>query len=125
VVLADDHPAIRALLHHLLETEFEVVADVADGADLVTAVSLLKPDVIVTDIGMPGCDGLSATRAVMCEDPHARVVITTVDGDPDSVDRGLAAGALGYVLKHVAGDELIPAIHAALRGERHVSRAQE
>jgi DNA-binding NarL/FixJ family response regulator len=120
VLLAEDHPSNSALLRDLLQTEFEVVAAVHNGQALLTAASALSPDVIVTDIGMPGCDGIVATRTILRTHPAMRIVFVTVHDEADYIERGLEAGALGYVLKHAAGDELLPAVHAALRGERHV-----
>ena len=93
-----------------------------DGRALVSAAEQLSPDVIVTDISMPGLDGIAAATAILRRNPAARIVFVTVHGDPSLVERGLATGALGYVLKLAAGDELVPAVHAALRGERQVSR---
>ena len=120
VLLADDHADNAALLRDLLEGECEVVACVGDGVALVEAAERLTPDVIVTDIGMPGLDGIEAAREVLRRHPDTRVVFVTVHTDPAIVARGLASGAHGYVLKREAGDELLPAVRAATRGERHV-----
>ena len=76
LVLADDHPETRALLRGLLDTEFDVVGLVADGPALVRAAQLLTPDVIVTDIGMPGMDGIAAATEVLRTNPGMRVVLT-------------------------------------------------
>jgi len=122
LLLADDHAGTRSLLRLLLEPEFDVVADVADGQALVTAARRLSPDVIVTDISMPGIDGITATAAILARNPAARIVLITVYSDISLLDRGLSSGAMGYVLKGRAGDELVPAVHAALRGERYTSR---
>ena len=122
LLLADDHAETRELLRSLLQPEFDVIADVEDGSALVSAAELLLPDVIVTDISMPGLDGLAAATAILQNNPAARIVFVTVHGDRILVERGLATGALGFVLKLEAGDELIPAVHAAVRGERQVSR---
>ena len=121
VLLADDHAMNTALLRQLLRPTFDVVADVADGAALIAAAERLSPDVIVTDIGMPGVDGIEAARRILARTPDVRIVFVTVDNDPDVARKGLATGAFGYVVKLVAGDELVPAIFAALRGERHVA----
>jgi len=122
VLLAEDHAAVAEQLRGVLEPEFEVVALVGDGHALLDAVEAFRPDAIVTDIAMPGVDGITTTRAILRRNPDARIVFVTVHGEPALVQQGLAAGALGYVLKLVAGDELVPAVHAALRGERHLSR---
>jgi DNA-binding NarL/FixJ family response regulator len=70
---------------------------------------------------MPGLDGIAATVALRARHPAARVVLVTVHDDPDLAERGYAAGALAYVLKHTAARELVPALRAALRDERYVS----
>lgn len=118
VLLADDQTSNMALLQEILQTDFEVVATVHDGQALVDAEASLSPDVIVTDIAMPILDGIGATREILRRNPRARVVFVTVYADAALVRRGLAIGGLGYVQKVTAGDELVPAVWAALRGER-------
>jgi len=122
-MLADDHAETRELLRGLLMTDFDIVADVADGEALVSLTRQLAPDVVVTDIAMPGLDGIEAAFLIHGRQPEVRIVLVTVHGDSWLVERGLMAGALGYVLKGAAGDDLVPAVHAALDGERYVSRA--
>jgi len=122
VLLADDHRDTRALLRSLLESEFEVVADVENGQALISAASELMPDIIVTDISMPCVDGIAAATVILRANPLARIVFITVHGDISLVERGLSTGALGYVLKLAAGDELMLAVRAALGGERYISR---
>ena len=102
-----------------------MIAQVQDGHALVTAAERLSPDVIVSDISMPGLDGIAAATVILRKNPAARIVFVTVHSDPILVERGLATGALGYVLKRAAGEELLPAVQSALRGERHVSRVPE
>ena len=121
VVLAEDHAGIAEQLRELLEPEFEVVATVADGHALLRAVDDAHPDVVVTDIGMPRLDGIAATVALLARRPDTRVVLVTVHDDPELAERGYAAGALAYVSKHSAGHELVPAVRAAMRGDRYVS----
>jgi DNA-binding NarL/FixJ family response regulator len=123
LLLADDHLETAEQLRRLLQPEFDVVAHVTDGRTLVEYAERLAPDVIVSDISMPDIDGITAAAAILRQNPDARIVLVTVHGDPSLVTRGLETGALGYVLKCSAGDDLIPAIDAALRGERHVSDA--
>ena len=121
VLLADDHIETAEQLRELLEPEFEVVALVEDGRALVGAAAQLSPDAIVADISMPGLDGIEASALIRLRDPDARIVLVTVHSESILVARGLAAGALGYVLKDAAGDELVAAVHAALDGRRFVS----
>jgi DNA-binding NarL/FixJ family response regulator len=121
VVLAEDHAGVAEELQRLLEPEFDVVAVVAHGDALLRAADDFRPDLIVTDIVMPGLDGIAATAALLARRPGTRVILITVHDDPDLAALGYAAGALAYVLKHTAGRELLPALRAAMRDERYVS----
>jgi DNA-binding NarL/FixJ family response regulator len=123
VLLAEDHAETLDLLSLLLQREFEVLGSVQDGHALISAAQQMAPDVIVTDISMPGLDGIAAAAIIRRVDPLARIVLVTMHTEPSLVARGLAAGALGYVLKLAAGDDLVPAVHAALEGRRYVSAA--
>ena len=122
VLLAEDHAETAERLRKLLRSDFDVIASVDDGAALVEAADRLSPDAIVTDIALPGIDGIEAAVLIRRHDPNARIVFVTVHAEAMFVEAGLAAGALGYVLKDSAGDELITAIRAALGGTRYVSR---
>jgi DNA-binding NarL/FixJ family response regulator len=123
LLLADDHLETTALLRELLQPEFEVLANVTDGQTLVEYAARLAPDVIVSDIGMPALDGIAAAKAILRAMPSARIVFVTVHNDRSLAARALATGALGYVLKLSAGDDLIPAIRAAERGQTFVCPA--
>jgi DNA-binding NarL/FixJ family response regulator len=121
VVLAEDHVAMAAQLRAVLKPACEVVATVTDGVTLLAAVDALTPDVIVTDITMPGINGIQAAREILRRHPDACIVVVTVHSDALVVEQCLAAGARAYVLKATAGEELVPAIRAALQGRRFVS----
>lgn len=121
VLLAEDHAETAERLRKLLGQEFDVIGSVEDGSALVEAAARLAPNAIVTDLAMPGLDGIAATTIICRNDPNARIVLVTVHSEAMLVQSGLAAGALGYLLKDTAGDELIAAVHAALAGRRYVS----
>ena len=123
VLLADDHRETAEQLRGLLEPDFDVVALVEDGKSLVRSAFRLSPDAIVADISMPSLDGIEACAQIRRNDPEARIVLVTVHSEPILLQRGFAAGALGYVLKDAAGDDLVAAVHAALGGQRFVSSA--
>src|SRR5688500_18493122 len=122
VLLAEDHADTAERLRKLLGADFDVIASVEDGDALVDAAERLAPDVIVTDIAMSGIDGIAAAALIRRHDPQARIVFVTVHAESMFVEAGLETGALGYVLKDSAGDELIAAIRAALGGIQYVSR---
>jgi DNA-binding NarL/FixJ family response regulator len=121
VLLAEDHAQVAEQLRRVLEADFEVVATTGDGQTLLRLAAALRPDLIVTDIALPVLDGLATARALRERQPDARIVLVTAHNDPALVQEGLAAGALGYVLKAIAGKEVVPAVRAALRGERQVA----
>lgn len=121
VLLADDHRMFAEGLRTLLGEEFELVDIVADGVAMLEAAQRLRPDVIVADITMPrlnGIDALTQLRAVL---PDVRVVFLTMHLDATYARRALAAGALGFVLKHSAVQELLLALRSALAGHVFVT----
>jgi len=121
VLLADDHAATLQSWRALLESAFDVVGSVGDGRALVDAYEQLRPDVIVADIAMPELNGIAAAELIVRRHGGARIVIATVHADRALLRRGLAAGALGYVLKVRVGEDLVPAIQAVLRGDVYIS----
>ncbi len=121
VLIADDHEEMLGDIRDLLEPEFDVVGTVGDGESLLSAADALQPDVIVTDISMPRMNGIEAARMIMQKNPASRIILLTVHNDPALVEQGLATGALGYVLKMKADEELALAIYSALRDKPFVS----
>lgn len=123
VLLAEDGSAMGRQLRGLLGQQFEVIGLVQDGASLVQAAQGMLPDVVVTDIAMPQLDGLEAVRRLRVQRPVLGVVFITVHAEPQMVARAMALGACSYVLKADAGDDLVPAVQAALAGQPFVSRS--
>lgn len=123
LVVADDHPIVRAGLTGLVATQpdFELVGEAANGAEAIAVTLRTRPDVLLVDLQMPGVDGIGAIRAVLAELPLVRVlVLTTYDSDGD-VLRAVEAGATGYLLKEAPSEELFRAIRATARGESALS----
>ena len=121
VLLADDHEILLEGLAGLLRNEFSLVGMVSDGSQLIQAARRLRPDVVVTDVAMPGTSGLEALRRLRAEAIEAKVIFLTMHADAHLAAEALRAGASGFVVKHDAGKDLIAAIHAALRGGRYLS----
>jgi len=119
VLLADDHPVVRAGLRGMLaaEPDIEVAGEAGSGAEAVAASLAGEYDVVLMDLRMPGGDGVKATEQIIAADPGARVVVlTTYETDADIL-RAVAAGATGYLLKDATSAELADAVRAAARGE--------
>lgn len=121
LLLADDHRLFGEGLGNLLADEFDIVGVVGDGLALVEAALRLRPDLIVSDISMPGLSGLDALERLRADMPEVRVVFVTMHDDVAYARRALDAGAAGYVLKQSASTELMQALHAALDGRRFVT----
>ncbi len=121
LVLADDHPDMRQEIQELLDPEFEVLRAVCDGAALVAATLELHPDVVISDIQMPGLDGIEAGTEVLGRGLCEAIVVLSMYSDRHLVQMAMKAGIRAYVLKLDAFDELIPAVYAALRGECYLS----
>jgi DNA-binding NarL/FixJ family response regulator len=102
------------------ESGLQVVAEAANGEEAIEAYVRLRPDIVLMDLRMPVMDGLTATRAILADDPNARIIVlTTYDGDED-IHRALSAGARGYLLKDMMRTELIGVIRAVHRGHRGI-----
>lgn len=119
LLVADDHPVVRAGLRMLLGTQpdMEVVGEAVDGATAVEQALELRPDVVVMDITMRGTNGLAATREIVKRIPQTKVLILTMHDSEEYLRQTLEAGATGYVLKQAADTELAVAIRAVQRGE--------
>jgi DNA-binding NarL/FixJ family response regulator len=118
VLVADDHTLVRDGIRALLATapEIQLIGEAADGQEAIEQARALRPDVILLDIAMPGLGGLEAVPILRRDLPHARILILTQYEEPDYVRRFVRLGVAGYVLKKVAGAELISAIRAVHRG---------
>jgi DNA-binding NarL/FixJ family response regulator len=119
ILLAEDHVITRQGIRRLLEGENDmtVVGEASDGEEAVQMVSEMKPDVVVMDIAMPKLNGIEATRQIKLIHPRTGVLILSAYDDDEYVFALLRAGAAGYLLKNVGGDELIRAIRAVYKGE--------
>ena len=122
VLVADDHAIVREGLVELLKDhDFDVVAAVGDGHELIAAARRLRPDLIVTDLTMPGLSGLDVLARIKAEHIDSKVIVLTMHHDADLATRAMRAGASGFLLKHSAGEELLTAIHHALAGRVYLT----
>jgi NarL family two-component system response regulator LiaR len=119
VLLAEDHVITRQGIRRLLENEkgLMVIGEASDGEEAVQMVTEMKPDVVIMDIAMPKLNGIEATRQIKLIHPRTAVLILSAYDDDEYVFALLKAGAAGYLLKSVSGDELTRAIQAVYKGE--------
>jgi DNA-binding NarL/FixJ family response regulator len=119
VVICDDHAIFREGIKNVLarNPSLEVIGEAADGFSAVATVKKLRPDLVVMDIAMPEQSGIEATREITQALPEIRVIILSVHSRKTFIMEALKAGARGYVLKDSAGDKLLDAVNAVLRGE--------
>jgi two-component system response regulator NreC len=125
VALADDHTIVRQGLCALLalEADIEVAGEAGDGREAVELCRRVKPDVVVMDVGMPGLNGVDATRQVIEASPNTRVLILSMHACEEHVRPALRAGASGYVLKGAGMSDLVAAIRAVAVGDAFFSPA--
>jgi NarL family two-component system response regulator LiaR len=119
VLLAEDHVVVRQGTRQLLEREpdFKIVGEAGDGEEAVRLAKELKPDVIIMDVAMPKLSGIEATKQIKAVLPAASVLVLTGYDYDEYIFSMLEAGAAGYLLKNVSGDELISAVRAVYAGE--------
>jgi DNA-binding NarL/FixJ family response regulator len=121
VLIADDHQILAEGIRSLLEPEFEVIAVVSDGCQLVEAAKEHLPDAIVADISMPSLNGIEAASLLRSAGLLAKIVFLTMHRDVAYARRALEAGAVGFVLKHSVSSELVTALREALQGKTYIT----
>lgn len=119
IVLVDDHRVVREGTRQILqkETDLKVIGEAGDGEEAIRLVSELKPDVVVMDISMPRLNGIEATKRIKAMYPHIAVLILTAYEQDQYIFAALEAGAAGYLLKDIHGQELVAAIRSVQAGE--------
>jgi DNA-binding NarL/FixJ family response regulator len=122
IMIVEDHAVVRQGLAALLRTmpDFEIVAEASDGQESIEMFRTRKPDVTLMDLRLPRMNGVDAITHIRAEFPQARIIVlTTFDGDED-IYRALQAGARGYLLKGMTGDELMEAIRSVYAGKSRI-----
>jgi len=122
VLVADDHAIVREGLVKLLkEHDLDVVGAVGDGQELLELAKQLRPDVIVTDMSMPGLSGLDVLTRLKSAHVASKVIVLTMHHDVELATRAIRAGASGFLLKNSAGEELLTAIDQAVEGRTYLT----
>lgn len=125
VLITDDHPVVREGLEFMLglNTEIELVGTASDGDEALRYLPVLRPDVVLMDMRLPGRDGAEVTAAIKAADPSVKVLVLSAEADGDSLRRALAAGADGFLLKTARPGELASAICDVASGKSVVAPA--
>lgn len=121
LLLADDNTDVLQETARLLSQELELVGTTGSGIGLIQAAQRFRPDIIVSDANMPDISGIEATRQILASGYCPAIVIFSISREAEVVEAAFRAGALGYVLKEDAGEDLINAIRSAIQGERFYS----
>lgn len=124
VLIADDHAVVRDGLRLLLENQpdIRVIGEVADGRAAIAAAMRLKPDVVLMDLAMPDLNGADATAFIVEKQESSRIVILSMHSTVEHVFRALQAGAVGYLRKESAGNEVVDAVRTVYAGRRYLSQ---
>lgn len=123
LIIVDDHKMVREGLRSILEEDhqFNIIAELAGAAEALKLLEKTEVDVILTDISMPGMDGIEFTRTVMKANPEQKVIALTMMGEAQHIRHMLKAGAMGYLLKNCGSRELKKAIHEVYSGNNYYS----
>ncbi|MGD8251754.1 MAG: response regulator transcription factor [Desulfobacterales bacterium] len=123
VLLADDHSIVRDGLRRIIEDsgDMEVVGEAADGRDAIRQIASTQPEIAVIDISMPGLDGLEVVTRLRKEAPDIPVLILTMHEEAQYVVRAIEAGAMGYLTKQSAPEQLVAAIRKIYNGQRYIT----
>ncbi|MBI1910561.1 MAG: response regulator transcription factor [Deltaproteobacteria bacterium] len=125
IFIADDHPVLRNGIKAILagSPDYEVIGEADDGLQALSGIASLKPDIVMMDITMPGLNGIMATKRALEDFPDLKVIILSMHGDVVHAIDAFRAGALGYVLKESATQELIQAVEKVKAGTKYASPA--
>jgi DNA-binding NarL/FixJ family response regulator len=121
LLIAEDHPAMRAMVTSLLQRDFDVVAIVVNGEAAVQAANNVLPDILILDVSMPILNGTEAARRLKLQGCKAKIIFLSVSSDVDQVTACFAAGGAAYVLKARMDIDLVFAITEVLAGREFVS----
>jgi DNA-binding NarL/FixJ family response regulator len=123
ILLVDDHPVLRKGLVRLIDSKngFIVCGEASSAMEAMALMHKLKPNLVIVDIGLPGTSGIELTKIIRAEFPNIPVLILSMHEEALYASRALRAGAVGYIVKQDAIDNIATALHQTLKGERYLS----
>jgi DNA-binding NarL/FixJ family response regulator len=119
LIIVDDSALMRQAIESVLNSQYEVVASVADGEKAITAAAGFAPELVLLDISMPGVNGFEAAREIKRTSPITLIIFVSEHEEKSYREAGFSAGASGYVVKSKMMSELLPAIQSVLAGEEY------
>lgn len=125
VLVVEDHEPYREFVLSALQArpEFQVISQVADGAEAVQSAEELQPDLILLDIGLPGLNGFEAARRILHQCPASKILFLTQEKSDEFVFEAFKIGASGYIVKTDAASDLLPGLDSVVSGKRFMSRS--
>jgi DNA-binding NarL/FixJ family response regulator len=123
ILIADDHALVVEGLVSLLNGQFDVISTASDGTQLLAQAARLHPDVVVTDLSMPGLSAMEALRRLTGPNSTTKVIVLTMHADAELAAEAIRAGASGFLGKHSAGEELLTGVNDVLRGRIYLTPA--
>src|SRR5918994_2409244 len=123
LLIADDHALVVEGLVSLLNGQFDVISTASDGTQLLAQAARLHPDVVVTDLSMPGLSAMEALRRLTGPNSTTKVIVLTMHADAELAAEAIRAGASGFLGKHSAGEELLTGVNDVLRGRIYLTPA--
>ena len=123
IILADDHTIVAEGIASLLQPEHRIMAIARSGIELLALVKQHEPELVITDISMPGMTGIAAIANLKRINKNIKVICLTMHDEQEYAEGAIAAGAKGYVLKHEASESLAEAVYAVLDGKQYISKS--
>lgn len=123
IMLVDDHDLVRGGMKRILDevADFRVVAEASTGEEALSLARELKPDCVLMDVNMPGMGGIEATRRLLKAHPKTRLIVVSMYDEEPYPSRMIAAGAVGYLSKDSAADEIVTAVRKVMNGSNYIA----
>jgi DNA-binding NarL/FixJ family response regulator len=125
VLVVEDFAAFRGFIRTILDDpELQIIAEASDGIEAVHKAEELQPDLILLDIGLPGLNGIEVARRIHQLSPQSKILFVSQESSTDVIEEAMNSGAMGYIIKAHAANELLHAVKAVREGRRFVSNGQ-
>ncbi len=123
IIIVDDHKILREGLKKLIENQpdMEVIGEANNGREAISIINRTDPQIVIMDVSMPGMNGMEASKQIVKDFPHIKIIALSMHVEKQFVEGMFAAGAMAYILKDCASEELVKAIHTVLKNKIYIS----